>query len=135
MPTRSVTREVSERGAGGADPSSVRLVADVHADAAGFVIEIDLPGVRAGELDVFAHGNAIVVEGTKEERRPPRGERPAYERAERDYGPFRRSFALPGPADLSRTVASLKSGVLRIEVPRIVDRRGRHRRIRVTIEP
>ena len=56
------------------------------------------------------------------------------ERAERDYGPFRRKFALPGPADLSRTAASLKAGVLRIAVPMIVDRRGRQRRIRVTVD-
>jgi HSP20 family protein len=120
--------------AGGADPSSVRLVADVHADGEQYVIEVDLPGVQPGELDVFAQGNAIVVEGTKEERRPPRAERPAYERAERDYGPFRRAFPMPGPADMSRVQASLRRGVLRVTVPRIVDRRGRQRRVRVTVE-
>jgi HSP20 family protein len=118
----------------GADPSSVRLFADLHGDDERFVIEVDLPGVRTDELQVYALGDAIVVEGNKEERRPPRAERPAYERAERDYGPFRRSFALPGPADLSRSVASLRSGVLTISVPRIVDRRGRQRRIRVNVE-
>jgi HSP20 family protein len=117
---------------GRADPSSVRLFADVHADGEKYVIEVDLPGVRPGELEVYALGNTIVVEGAKEERRP-RAERVAWERAERDYGPFRRGFSLPGPADLSRCAARLEQGVLRIEVPRIVDRRGRQRRIRVTV--
>jgi HSP20 family protein len=110
------------------------LVADLHADGSQYVIEVDLPGVRPAELEVYALGDEIVVEGAKEERRPPRAERPAYERAERDYGPFRRKFSLPGPADLSRTAASLKAGVLRIAVPMIVDRRGRQRRIRVTVD-
>ncbi len=133
MSERGVTRTIA-LDAGGADPSSVRLVADVHSDAERYVIEIDLPGVRPEELDVFTHGNTIVVEGTKEERRPPRAEKPSYERAERDYGPFRRTFALPGPADLSGTAARLSRGVLTVTVPRIVDRRGRQRRIRITVD-
>jgi HSP20 family protein len=116
------------------DPAAVRLVADLLADAERFVIEIDLPGVRASEVEVYAVGDALVVEGTKEERRPPRASRPSYERAERDYGPFRRVFELPGPADLTRSAASLKAGILRITVPRIVDRRGRQRRIKVSVE-
>jgi HSP20 family protein len=135
MSTRGLSELRTQRGGdpGHADPSSVRLVADLHADGQQYVIEVDLPGVHPNELEVYALGSAIVVEGAKEERRPPRGERPAYERAERDYGPFRRAFTLPGPADLSRTAAALKSGVLRISVPMIVDRRGRQRRIRVTV--
>ncbi len=115
------------------DPSSVRLMADLLSDGDRYVIEVDLPGVRAEELKVYALGDQLVVEGSKEERRPPRSVRPAYERAERDYGPFRRAFQLPGPADLSCTAASLRAGVLRITVPRIVDRRGRQRRINVTV--
>jgi HSP20 family protein len=120
---------------GAGDPSSVRLLADVHSDGQLYVIEVDLPGVRLEEIEVYALGDHLVVEGAKEERKPPRSVRPKYERAERDYGPFRRVFELPGPADLSRTLATLKAGVLRISVPRIVDRRGRARRIRVTVEP
>lgn len=131
MSERSQPREVLSGG----DPSSVRLVADLLSDGDCYVIEVDLPGVEAEELKVYALGSSLVVEGTKEERRPPPSVRPAYERAERDYGPFRRTFQLPGPADLSRTSARLKAGVLRITVPRIVDRRGKQRRIDVIVEP
>jgi len=129
-PERSQRSVVS--GAG--DPSSVRLLADVHSDGQRYVIEVDLPGVRPDEVEVYALGDHVVVEGAKEERKPPRSVRPKYERAERDYGPFRRAFELPGPADLSRTMATLKAGVLRISVPCIVDRRGRARRVKVTVE-
>src|SRR5436305_814334 len=131
-----MSSERSQRSvaSGAGDPSSVRLLADVHSDGQRYVIEVDLPGVKAEEVEVYALGDNLVVEGAKEERKPPRSSRPKYERAERDYGPFRRVFELPGPADLSRTMATLKAGVLRISVPRIVDRRGRARRIRVTVE-
>ncbi|HEX9104960.1 MAG TPA: Hsp20/alpha crystallin family protein, partial [Polyangia bacterium] len=52
---------------------------------------------------------------------------------ERDFGPFRRAFDLPGPADLSKTEASLRAGLLCLRVPRIVDRRGRPRPIEVRV--
>ena len=129
MPERSPVKDLRA-----GDPSAVRLIADMSSDAERYIIEVDLPGVRGDEVSVYALGEAVVVEGSKEERRPATDERPSYERAERDYGPFRRVFSLPGPADLSRTQASLKAGVLVIAVPRIVDRRGRQRRIRVTVE-
>lgn len=127
-------RRTQERPLAEADPASVRVLADLLADAERYVIEVDLPGVRAEEVQVVAVGDSVVVEGKKEERRPPRRLRPSYQRAERDYGPFRRVFRLPGPADLSQATASLGAGVLRVSVPRIVDRRGRERRIRVTVE-
>jgi HSP20 family protein len=115
------------------DPTSVRLIADMLSDAERFLIEIELPGVLPEELEVSAQGESLIVEGVKEERRPPRGERPLYERAERDYGSFRRVFSLPGPADLSRATAALAGGILRISIPRIEDRRGRSRRIQVVV--
>jgi HSP20 family protein len=131
-----MSSERSHRSAasGAGDPSSIRLLADVHSDGDRFVIEVDLPGVKPEKLEVYAIGDTVVVEGAKEERKPPRSVRPKYERAERDYGPFRRVFELPGPADLSQALATLATGVLRISVPRIIDRRGRARRIRVTVE-
>jgi HSP20 family protein len=128
MPERNPASEIRT------DPASVRLIADMLSDHERFVIEVELPGVREDELEVYALGETLVVEGTKEERRPVGTERPSYERAERDYGPFRRVFDLPGPADLSRTQAGLKAGVLTLTVPRIEDRRGRQRRIRVSVE-
>src|SRR5262249_54180830 len=118
----------------GAEGAAVRLAADLRTDGDQYVIEVDLPGVRAEDLSVFVVGSSIVVEGRKERPRAPRGARPVYERAERDCGAFRRAFELPGPADLARTAAGLKAGVLSVTVPRIVDRRGARRRVRVAVD-
>jgi HSP20 family protein len=118
---------------GAAHGASVRLTADLRTDGEQYVLEVELPGVRADEVRVFALGDALVVEGHKRAELPP-GTRPLYERADRDYGPFRRVFDLPGPADLSRAAACLRGGLLTIRVPRIVDRRGRPRAIEVRLD-
>jgi HSP20 family protein len=114
--------------AGGA----VRVVADLRTDGDHYVLEVELPGVDLAEIQLYALGDALVVEGKKRPSLPP-DTRPAYDRAERDYGPFRRVFDLPGPADLSKTAASMRAGLLSIRVPRIVDRRGRPRPIKVQL--
>lgn len=113
--------------------ASVRLTADLRTDGDRYVLEVELPGVSRDDVAVYGLGDAVVVEGHK---RPelPAGTRPMYERAERDYGPFRRVFDLPGPADLSRSAACLRGGLLTIRVPRIVDRRGRPRPIEVRLD-
>lgn len=118
---------------GASSAGAVRVVADLRTDGDGYVLEVELPGVRPGDVHVYALGDALIVEGHK---RPalPEGVRPAYDRAERDFGAFRRVFDLPGPADLSRTGASLQGGLLIIRVPRIVDRRGKPRPIEVRLD-
>ena len=116
----------------GSHGPAVRLVADLRTDGDRYVLEVELPGVAAGDVQLYALGDALVLEGEKR-RDLPATARPAYERAERDYGHFRRVFDLPGPADLSKTNAALDDGVLTIAVPRIVDRRGRPRPIKVHV--
>src|SRR5438270_9174790 len=127
-----IVRELFQPEGATASGGSVRIVADLRTDGDHYVLEVELPGVDPAEVQVYAFGDALVVEGHKRPNLPP-DIRPAYDRAERDYGPFRRAFDLPGPADLSKTEASLRGGLLCIRVPRIVDRRGRPRPIKVQV--
>ncbi|MGZ3429532.1 MAG: Hsp20/alpha crystallin family protein [Polyangia bacterium] len=127
-----IVRELFQPEGAGAAGHSVRVVADLRTDGAEYVLEVELPGVNPAEVQVYALGDALVVEGQKRPQLPP-DSRPAYDRAERDYGPFRRVFDLPGPADLSKTAASLRAGLLCLRIPRLVDRRGRPRPIKVAL--
>lgn len=127
-----IVRELFQPEGAASAAGSVRIVADLRTDGDQYVLEVELPGVAPGDVEVYALGDALVVEGQKRPSLPP-DIRPAYDRAERDYGAFRRAFDLPGPADLSKTEAFLRAGLLCIRVPRIVDRRGRPRAIKVQL--
>ncbi|HXU68853.1 MAG TPA: Hsp20/alpha crystallin family protein [Polyangia bacterium] len=129
-----IVRELFQPEGAAAAAGSVRVVADLRTDGDHYVLEVELPGVEPADVQVYAFGDALVIEGQKRPRLSP-DIRPAYERAERDWGSFRRVFDLPGPADLSKTVASLRAGLLCLRVPRIVDRRGRARPIKVELAP
>src|SRR5262245_52282771 len=106
-----IVRELFQPEGAAAAGSSVRVVADLRTDGDHYVLEVELPGLEPADVQVYGLGDALVIEGHKRPRLNP-GTRPAYERAERDYGPFRRVFDLPGPADLSRTEAGLRAGLL-----------------------
>ncbi|MCE5239560.1 Hsp20/alpha crystallin family protein [bacterium] len=88
---------------------------DFAADAEGFHVALDLPGVTRESLNVQAEHGALVVTGDK--RAPEAGERRVL-RQERAYGPFARTMPLPEEADLSQVTASLKDGELHITVGR-----------------
>jgi HSP20 family molecular chaperone IbpA len=129
-----IVRELFQPEGAAAAGASVRLLADLRTEGEGYVLEVEMPGVTPADVHVYTLGDAVVVEGKKRAALPSSGTRPAYDRAERDYGSFRRVFELPGPADFSQSAACLRAGMLTIRVPRIIDRRGRPRPIDVRLE-
>jgi HSP20 family protein len=133
----------------GATPGLLRPHADVHEHEGHYVLLVEVPGVRLGEIQVYTQQNCLVVEGIKPSpelpKRPQRALMPrgvtsssftpvTYQCLEREFGPFRRTFVLPGPSDLRNARAELGGGVLTIRVPMIgEDRRNQRRQIAVTL--
>jgi HSP20 family protein len=87
------------------------------------VLLVDLPGVSAADLRLLADGGNIIIEG---EKRRPQGEPEVREHhmLERTYGRFRRVISLNYPINTHRARARLADGVLRIEFPKVENRRG-----------
>ncbi len=104
-------------------------VSDVFEDEAGFVIQMEVPGLSREDVTVTVEGDLVLVRG---ERRALDHKPESYHRTERRYGPFARSFRLPAPADGSAVTADLREGLLCIELPRL--RRSAARRVRVERE-
>jgi len=89
-----------------------------------FHILVDLPGVPARDITVSLRDRQLEVTGWKAPE-PHRSAGKRYLRVERSSGRFAVRVELPGPVDPVRGRAQLGGGVLRIELPRIEDRRNR----------
>jgi HSP20 family protein len=85
---------------------------DVRETKDGYVFAADLPGLREEDVDISLTGNTLTVSGRRTGEEIQESEQ-AY-CAERMFGEFRRSFALPEGADPDSANAELKNGVLRI---------------------
>ena len=98
----------------GEDPSASIPYADVFEDSEGLIIEVELTGIAAEDVMVRVADDTIVVEA---ERRFARNGREVRQ-LETRYGRLRRQFLLPLRALPGQAAAELRSGLLRIVIPR-----------------
>lgn len=94
----------------------------------GYLVAMDVPGVKPEDLDLSAEGDELTVHGTR--RRPEYAEGTRISRSERAYGRFRRAIRLPGDVDPRGIKARLDAGVLLVTLPR----RGRDEGVKIEVE-
>ena len=79
------------------------------------VIKADLPDVKKEDISVTFENNVLMLKG--ERKFESETAREDYQRMERFYGTFSRSFTIPATIDASRISASFKDGVLTVRLP------------------
>jgi HSP20 family protein len=80
-----------------------------------FVLHVELPGLRPGEVEVSFDDQVLTIRG---ERKLEVADGEAYHRREGSYGAFCRAFALPDLVDTSEAVAVMAEGVLTLRLPK-----------------
>ncbi|MBC6907203.1 Hsp20/alpha crystallin family protein [Saccharophagus sp. K07] len=90
---------------------------DIAGDDKKYEITLDLPGLTEKDISVEVRGDILVVRGEKQETVDERSDKKFY-RVERRYGTFERTLSLPDDAVADDIRATLKDGVLRLEIPR-----------------
>jgi HSP20 family protein len=103
---------------------------DVIETSGGVLVTMDVAGVTADSVKVMFVRNTLVIVGQK---RPAACEdrQATFHLAERAFGRLARGVRLAGAFDVGRADATLKDGELRVQLPRIAERRGGEIRIRV----
>jgi len=96
----------------------------VETDAA-VEIHVDLPGVEANALRVLIKNGVVFVAGEKLPHDAHERSESSFHIVERGFGHFARAVRLTGAFDAGRARATLQEGELRIEIPKIAERRGR----------
>ncbi|WP_198969657.1 Hsp20/alpha crystallin family protein [Xylophilus sp. ASV27] len=109
------------------DQRAVLPAVDVFEDASGITLLADMPGVPKDQLELKVEGEALLIEGTMQQRMPE-GLEALY--AEVRVPRYRRSFTLSRELDTTRIEANLKDGVLTLRIPK--QAHAQPRRIAVT---
>ena len=89
---------------------------DVTENDVALVVKAEVPGCKAGDVDISVHGSTLTISGEKkqEEEKKEKG----YYHLERTYGSFRRDLNLPADVDTTKVEAACKDGVLTITLPK-----------------
>ena len=79
------------------------------------VLKAELPDMKREDIGITFENSTLTIRG--ERKLDETVKRENYQRLERFYGQFSRSFTLPATIDASRITASYKDGVLTIRLP------------------
>jgi HSP20 family protein len=79
------------------------------------VLKAELPEVKREDINITFEHSVLTIRG--ERRFESEVKRENYQRLERQYGSFSRSFTLPATIDPSAITASHKDGILTIRLP------------------
>ncbi len=101
---------------------------DVLEEPARYVVKAEVPGLDAGDVDVSISGDALTIKGHKPSERSE-GQEANYLRAERRFGNFARSVALPASVDPAKVTAACRQGVLEIILPKKEEARPKSIRV------
>jgi HSP20 family protein len=95
------------------------------------VIEItaDLPGLKAGDVEVTVEDGVLTVRGERTFEEASEGE--TYHRVERCYGMFERTFNLPDSVDPDKIEARFSDGEMRVVLPKREETKPRTVKVQV----
>lgn len=79
-------------------------------------IRMDMPGLKADDIDIEIAGNSIRISGQHKEEKEEKGR--TFHRIERRTGSFARSVTLPAAIKDDKVTAECKDGVLTITMPK-----------------
>jgi HSP20 family protein len=97
-------------------------VADLEETDDAYIIEVELPGVNKGDIDVSLSGRRLTIAGERKEK-----ERiGVLRRRVRSMGRFRYEVLLPGDVDEDSVEAKLSDGVLTVRIAKRSGDKLRH---------
>lgn len=89
---------------------------DASALESHYEINMELPGIKAEDVDISLHDGGLTVSGEKHTDREESGR--SFFFSERQYGSFQRTFRLPPDADADKVDAQFGDGVLTLKIAR-----------------
>jgi HSP20 family protein len=114
-------------------PSEATVVVpniDVYDRKTEVVVKAELPGVEKNDIDLTITKDSITLKG--EIKRDEEVKEENYYSAERSFGSFMRTIAIPVEIDSEKSKASFKNGILEIVLPKREEAKPKEIKIEVS---
>jgi len=102
---------------------------DVYEDEQGVTLKIEVPGIDEKDIDVSIASNTLTVRGERTLEKEEKEEN--FQRVERQYGSFTRSFTLPNSVNLEQVSAHYNKGVLKIRLAKKAESKPKQIKVNV----
>lgn len=94
------------------------------------VVSADLPGMKAGDIQVSLEGDILTIRALRKEKKEKR--RRNYKISETRYGGVSRTIRLPAQVDCEKAETKFKRGVLTLRLPKTDEAKKNRLRIPVS---
>lgn len=111
-----LSRFQADWGGGDGLPAVTIPAADLSETDDALQIRMDMPGLKAEEINIEVTGNSIRISGEHKEETEEKGR--TFHRMERRSGSFARAMTLPVSVKEDKVTAECKDGVLTITLPK-----------------
>ena len=102
---------------------------DVAETSKAYLITAELPGMDREDIDLTVADGILTLKGEK--RQEEESDDKTFHRTERSYGSFRRVLQLPSDADEQAVNATMKNGLLEIEIGKNVNAEASARKVEI----
>jgi HSP20 family protein len=106
------------------------LAADVYEKNGNVIAEMNIPGIDVHKFDISIEGDLLRVHGSREEEKETKDQ--DYYSKEIKRGSFERVLQLPAHVVADKAAAEYKNGVLRVTMPKKVDKEAGKVHVRVS---
>ena len=105
---------------------------DVYEDEHNITLKIEVPGIDEKDIDVRIENNTLTLHGERKFEKEEKEEN--FQRVERHYGSFTRSFTLPNSVDSEQVSAYYDKGVLKIRLAKKTEAKPKQIKVNVGSE-
>jgi HSP20 family protein len=112
-PLRLMDELMRTAGTGGNGVTGFTPLVDVHETEDEYLVKVDLPGVKADDVNVEVNESVLSISGSRVAE-----ERGQAQIIERPYGSFVRTLTLPRDVDSDSIEAGYHDGVLELRIPK-----------------
>src|SRR5438067_13300648 len=88
---------------------------DISQDEHEYLLKADLPEIKKDDVRVTVEDDILCVSGERKSKKEDHKRK--FNRIERSFGNFRRSFTLPEDTDSTKVTAEFRDGVLKVHLP------------------
>lgn len=92
---------------------------DIKEGTDNYLVRVELPGMDKDDVKITLQDDVLTIKGEKKQEAEQKGE--SFNRVERSYGLFQRSFTLGSSVKSDKIEASYDKGVLTIQLPKVED--------------
>jgi HSP20 family protein len=102
---------------------------DVYEDEHNITVKMEVPGIDEKDVDIRIENNLLTVRGERKFEKEEKQEN--FQRIERQYGTFTRSFTLPNTVDPENVTADYDNGVLKVRLAKRAEAKPKQIKVNV----